>query len=176
MRPTDINLDAETIACNDQLNISLNEECAIEINSDVLLANTGLCFLNFIVRAEDEQGNVIAEDHSISLTNPGTYTVTVSDPRSSLACTSIVVVEDKHIFDVVCEPDTIACQFGIDPMMGEDFVAFPFVGVPSSFEPIGNNTFNIVNDDDCGIKLGSFQDENVETLSLIHISEPTRPY
>ena len=163
MRPTDINLDAETIACNDQLNISLNEECAIEINSDVLLANTGLCFLNFIVRAEDEQGNVIAEDHSISLTNPGTYTVTVSDPRSSLACTSIVVVEDKHIFDVVCEPDTIACQFGIDPMMGEDFVAFPFVGVPSSFEPIGNNTFNIVNDDDCGIKLGSFQDENVET-------------
>jgi hypothetical protein len=165
MRPTDINLDAESIACNSQLNISLNEDCAIELNSDVLLANTGLCFLNFIVRAEDEQGTLIAEDHNITLTNPGTYVVTVSDPRSTLSCTSTVVVEDKHIFDVVCEPDTIACQFGIDPMMGDQFVAFPFVGVPSSFEPLGNNTFNIINDDDCGIKLGSFQDITTETCS-----------
>ena len=163
MRPTDINLSAETIACNDQLNISLNEECAIVLNSDVLLANTGLCFLNFIVRAEDEQGVIVAEDHSITLTNPGTYIVTVSDPRSNLACTSTVLVEDKHIFDVVCEPDTVACQFGVDPMMGADFLEFPFVGVESTFEPIGNNTFNIVNSDDCGIKLGSFQDIVSET-------------
>ncbi len=159
-RPTDISLVADNFACNDVLNISLDGDCSIELSSDILLENRDLCFLNFIVTAEKPEGTVVAQDHSIILNEPGTYKVSVTDPRSSLTCWSTVHIEDKHIYDVVCPPDTIACHIGTIPMpdTSDAGIRFPFVGTSSEFISIGNNEYSITNDDQCGIKYGRYID------------------
>jgi len=147
------------LACNGELNISLDDECQVHLNSDVLLQNGNYCYLNYIVTAEDEAGAIVAQDHNIVLTEPGTYKVSITNPRDGVKCWSTVRIEDKHIYDVTCPADTLSCVLNIKPSTDPSRPQFPEVGTPSEYSlTTVPRTYNITNDDVCGIKTATYTD------------------
>ncbi len=164
-RSANVDIEPSSFACNDVLNISLGNDCSIMISSDILLETDNVCFLNFIVRAEDENGNLIAEDHGIILSEPGSYNVSITDPTNNLTCWTIVNIEDKHIFDVRCANDTIDCNIGLVPSDNGDGLNFPYLGTQSQFVLIEEGKYLIENSDDCGIKDATYKDKVIEECS-----------
>ncbi len=156
-------MEADNFACNDMLNISLDTMCEVHLNSDVLLEGGPFCYLNFIVTAKDETDKIIAQGHNIVLESAGSYTVSITDPRTDVTCWSIVNIEDKHIYNVTCPPDTVQCYYDLSPAIDIlEGPPVPYVGIASTFELIASREYNIINADACGIKYATYEDVEVD--------------
>ena len=84
------------LACNDNLNISLDQNCELVLLADMLLEGDVYgCYDNYDISVSGGvTGNVI--------TNPGTYTVTVTDPDTGNSCWSTINVESKAVPVIDC--------------------------------------------------------------------------
>ena len=152
-----------TLACNGELNISLDASCEVHLNSDVLLQSGNYCYLNYIVKAQNADGIIVAEDHNIILREAGVYRVSITNPRNSVSCWSTVNIEDKHIYNVTCPPDTVLCFLNLNPTTNISGPAFPYPGVPSTYMATTiPRTYNVVNSDICGIKKAEYTDQIVQ--------------
>lgn len=150
------------LACNNLLNISLDENCEVHLNSDVLLSGNYNCYLNYVVKVQDQYGRVVAEDHNVIISQVGIYQVTIKDPHNNNSCWSQVNVEDKHIYDVVCPPDTVPCYYSLLPDSLGIGPVFPDVGTPSVFKKrLEEGLYDVENGDYCGIKIARYTDRAV---------------
>ena len=105
-----------TLTCNDLIRISLDENCEVEVNADMILeGNNYHCY-------EDYEITVLFNNNEIP-TSPiinenylgQTLTVMVFDPDFGNTCWGTIIVEAKRI-DIECPNDTIVyCNTPITP-------------------------------------------------------------
>ena len=83
-----------SLACNDLVNVSLNEDCSAFISADMFLEGGPYgCYFNcYEVYIEGIAGDVNGQTLELE---PGTYTVTVNDACRDNSCWGEMVVEDK---------------------------------------------------------------------------------
>src|SRR6056297_2468649 len=114
-----------SLACNDQVFVSVDENCEAVINADMILEG-GLygCYRDYIVQlATDMQfNNIIAESQSgddgviVGGAQVGnTYFVRVIDPETGNSCWGEVTIEDKLIPALECGTYAAACEASTDP-------------------------------------------------------------
>jgi subtilisin-like proprotein convertase family protein len=105
------------MACNDQINVSLNAQCMFVVNADMILEGDDYyCYEDYCIEISDSLGNVVP-DNTFTLDHVGNcFTVTITDCLNSGAtCWGTVCVEKKNIPEMVCPADTIiACNIGND--------------------------------------------------------------
>lgn len=117
----------DALACNNSVNVSLDENCEALITADMVLeGGTYGCFEDFII--ETSFGSDI-------ITTPGTYSVTVTDPDTGISCWSDIVVEDKLNATLVCSvcPPGAALAGDMDCIFScvdEDAILEGFITVP----------------------------------------------
>ncbi len=113
------------MACNDNINVSLDQDCQVVLGADMLLEGGAYgCYDDFDIEVSGGvTGNVI--------TQPGTYTVTITDPDTGNSCWSTINVEDKSAPTI----EECACPVGGSEVMT------PFVGTLDGTDPIWTRPF-----------------------------------
>ncbi len=154
--------ELSTLFCNNYLNISLNTECEVLLNAETLLEGGPYCYLNYILTARDQAGGLVDQGHELFITSPGSYTVSVSNPRTGNTCWGTVVIEDKFILDIVCRPDTVSC-FENNDLRPDDIPGFgpefPDLGESATWELTDLPNFYLVHtDNDCGVYYAFYVD------------------
>jgi uncharacterized repeat protein (TIGR01451 family) len=93
---------AEEIACNDQVQISLDDDCSVMITPDMILEGTYYGFYDIIIK--DENGIIIP--NPVTGVNVGqTLNITIIDKCSQNSCWSTAVIEDKLPPKITCIDD-----------------------------------------------------------------------
>ncbi len=106
-----------SLACNDQVQISLDQTCTAEITADMILeGNNYRCYDNYCIQVRDINGNLIP-GNIVTQDHIGTnVTVSVTDCLGTgNSCWGIVSVEDKLIPEISCPEDiTVDCNQSTD--------------------------------------------------------------
>ena len=138
---------ANSIACNDQVQVTMDGECMATITIDMILeGEDGNCYEDFYLMTIDG----VAEDQSeIVIDTPGEYTVSVITPTGE-RCWGTIVVEDKisalltncQDFEIFCnqtyEPGDPILDHHIVPQAVDAADAPVFVSTPGGV-PTNNN-------------------------------------
>ena len=106
-----------TLSCEDEVQISLNQNCEVELTYQMILKdpdNTDICSPNgpsaFRVVVMDENGDKIPTSPIITCEFIGrTLLVKVNHWYSGNSCWSRVIVEDNDAPDLSCPPVTLLC-------------------------------------------------------------------
>jgi len=105
------NIDSiQSLACNDMVNISVDQNCMVTIDADLILegSNHG-CYDDFIIEiftiTGDTVSNPITYDPDYSPTN-NNYIVCVTEPETGIQCCGEIVLEDKlePVIECPCPP------------------------------------------------------------------------
>jgi len=141
--------NAQGLACNNNVQVSLNEDCEADITPGMILEGEDENNPNYSVSIEGVSGTIV--------TTPGTYTVTVTDATDGNSCWGTITVEDKlapQIESCDCPPGNTddACQFVCTELGGilDGSVTVP---APVVVENCGNLTSeysDLVTEGGCG--------------------------
>jgi subtilisin-like proprotein convertase family protein len=114
-----------TLACNNNINLSLGPDCTATVNADMILEGDQYgCYDNYCIVATTESGIVV--DNIFDLTDVGqTFIITITDCEGSgNSCWGYVTIEQKLIPEIECAPDTIiSCNMATNP----EFTGYPTV-------------------------------------------------
>jgi len=128
--------DTITMACNNNVQISLDHNCAGALTADMFLEDPQYNDASYNIIIEDSNGNLINQD-TLSKDMVGkTYTITVQHDCSGNMCWAYMLVLDKTPPELNCHTDTIKCSDSIDPF--ELNGGFP-IEVYTSITPTGND-------------------------------------
>ena len=98
-----------TLACNDNVQVSVNENCEAFVGTDMILEGGPYgCYDDYIVAVEGYGsgfGGVTIDNDAIG----ETLTVTVTDPETGNSCWGTISVEDKIVPTIECHNATISC-------------------------------------------------------------------
>ena len=96
-----------SLACNDLVQVSLDQDCEAEIYPDIILEGTYPDTITWRVQIQGVVGNTV--------TTPGTYKVTITNMDDGNSCWGNILVEDKlaPILDCLCPPgnDNPDCDY-----------------------------------------------------------------
>src|SRR6056297_1440828 len=116
---------SQSLACNDQVFISVDENCEAVINADMILEGGPYgCYTNYIVQiANDMQFNDIVGESQVGEEGVivggaqvgNTYFARVIDPATGNSCWGEVTIEDKLIPALECGTYAAACEASTDP-------------------------------------------------------------
>src|SRR6056297_196602 len=116
---------SQSLACNDQVFISVDENCEAVINADMILEGGPYgCYTNYIVQiANDMQFNDIVGESQVGEEGVivggaqvgNTYFARVIDPATGNSCWGEVTIEDKLIPALECGTYAAACEASADP-------------------------------------------------------------
>ncbi len=97
------------LACNDLINISLDQNCEVEVNADMLLeGNIYSCYEDYIITLEDSAGDPITTAPIIGLAYQGQLvTYTVLDPNTGNSCWGELYIEEKLQPVIECPIDVV---------------------------------------------------------------------
>lgn len=150
------------LICNESIQISLKENCQIEVRADHILENPDR-YIDYLIKIEDNSGYIIP-DHIVTAAEVGEeLKVTVTDPTSSVSCWSTLIVDSK-IFpefqgcgDIVVpcssypdtlqhmeEPELIGSKCGVYQMSYEDSIE-KFICPEDKYSEIIHRTWTIIN-------------------------------
>ncbi|MBK7812147.1 MAG: M36 family metallopeptidase [Saprospiraceae bacterium] len=125
------------LACNDEIQISLDDSCLATINPDMVLEGGPYsCYDDYIVTVRDWNTNVLIDrlpnrpGIQLDRRDIGRHLrITITDPRTGNSCWGQATVEDKLAPILTCPPDiTVACDEGTSPSV---------TGIPSVYENCG---------------------------------------
>ncbi|MBL0009467.1 MAG: HYR domain-containing protein [Saprospiraceae bacterium] len=104
-----------TLACNDNIQVSINEICEAFVSTDVILEGGPYsCYNDYLVAVEGYGsgfGGVTITSSAIGQT----LNVTVTDPSTGNSCSGTISVEDKIVPQVICSDFTSSCSTYIEP-------------------------------------------------------------
>jgi hypothetical protein len=109
-----------TLACNDHVQVSVNENCVAFVTTDMILEGGPYgCYDEYIVTVEgfgSGFGGVLIDNDAIGQT----LLVTVSDPETGNSCWGTISVEDKIPPTIACRDQVIMCgnQLPTEPAPG----------------------------------------------------------
>ena len=136
-----------SLACNDAVNISVDEACSVQIGADMFLeGGPYACYDDYIVNifpfgnegASTGDVNAQTVDFSNLL---GTHTYEVIDPVTGNSCWGEFTIEDKLAPTVMCDDYTINCtQTIINSPAIEDFSSFTIL---ENTLNAGDNTYTL---------------------------------
>jgi hypothetical protein len=99
------------LACNDNIQISLDENCEAVIGADLILEGGPYgCYDNYIVTIQGKPSNVLGRADI-----GRKFTVTVTDPETGNACWGRISVEDKLPPRLLCLDTVIGCSADLLP-------------------------------------------------------------
>jgi len=155
-------LQVNYIACNSSVNVSLNNNCELDITPDMILEGNHLCNDAYTLFITDASGNVITG--SITQDKLGeTLTVSVEQECGDNSCWGYLTVEDKSITPLECPTGPISSLcFEFD-----DFSDFnSIVGLPlfdadvtAVYNP-ANDNWTVSGHDNCSNVLLEYTDNN----------------
>ena len=120
--------DTIALACNDNVQISLDANCAGELTADMFLEDPQYENNSYALIIQDENGNVLNQDTLSEDMVGKTYIITVQHICSSNMCWSHMLVLDKSAPEVECGSDTVRCS---DPIRPQDLNMYPIVNYTS---------------------------------------------
>jgi hypothetical protein len=101
------------ITCNDLVQISLDEDCSVDVLPDMLLEGTYLCYDDYSVTFKDHGRNIL---NPLNASHIGrVITATVTHIPSGNTCWSSVTVEDKWAPEFICPTAPIVLDCTQDP-------------------------------------------------------------
>ena len=111
---------SNVVACNNVVQISLDESCEIPVEADLILEGDDYgCYEDFEIRLLHVEADTLIEDMLIK--GPGTYGVTVTnDDPSKNSCWGTIVAEDKLVPELYCKDQVLSClnsNFPGDPLL-----------------------------------------------------------
>jgi len=144
------------LACNDNIQISLDENCMATVTPDMVLEGGPYkCYDEYVVEVEDAQGNLIDRDPI----TPGVqldgndfgncYKSRVIDPATGNSCWGDICVEDKLAPILDCSPSPLTVDCGDD--VSPDNLGYPGVIERCSRPTLTYN--DVVEDRGCGTGL-----------------------
>jgi len=118
----------QTLACNDHVNITVDEECNAVVNADMVLEGGPYgCYRDYIVEVANDMdfNDIIASsepgEEGVALGSAqvgGSYFVRVIDPETGNSCWGTLTVEDKLIPELECSRFAVDCGANITPGTG----------------------------------------------------------
>ena len=134
------------LACNDNIQLSLNEDCSATVTPDMILEGGPYgCYDNYIVQVLQGGQNGIPIDRDLNV--PGVqldgndfgncYTAKIIDPSTGNSCWGQLCVEDKiaPVIDCPTFINIVPCGTDISP---------DALGYPNVYEPCGSYTLTYV--------------------------------
>jgi len=119
---------SQSLACNDHVNVSVDDNCEAIINADMILEGGPYsCYRDYIVQLATDMdfNNIIAssevgdEGAVVGSAQVGnTYFVRVIDPSTGNSCWGTVTIEDKFIPELSCSSFPVDCGADITPGTG----------------------------------------------------------
>src|SRR6056297_1790099 len=119
---------SQSLACNDHVNVSVDDNCEAIINADMILEGGPYsCYRDYIVQLATDMdfNNIIAssevgdEGAVVGSAQVGnTYFVRVIDPSTGNSCWGTVTIEDKFIPELSCSSFPVDCGADITPGAG----------------------------------------------------------
>ena len=128
----------ETLACNDNVQISLGEDCTAVILSGMILEGEAEGNNNYFVIITDENGNVIPDATLTSEHIGECFTVTVANECNDQSCWGTICVEDKIPPVIECTDVTVSCGTSLDPVFAPPVTGTAVESVTTNL-PIGPN-------------------------------------
>lgn len=145
-------------ACNDQVNISLNASCSIEVLADMIVENPDYPDGAYTVVLEDENGNILPSNMVDGSHVGMTFKVTAFIPGcESGGCWGYATIEDKFAIDLFCQIDTVDCG-GEDP----NTLGLPLAPGVSYYQS-GENEYTVPGVNGCSAIVLTYED-NLEML------------
>ena len=144
-----VNTEADlTLACNDLVHISMDENCRAILTADMLLEGETLPNSSYVVTVYMPNGNVIPNATLTSVHVGMTLTYRVTQECTGNTCWGELLVEDKLIPELMCR-DTVVegmCGMSLDP----EAVGFPLPMGANAVRVPGQNEFIVSGFDPCG--------------------------
>ncbi len=159
------------LACNDLVNISLDENCEVTISADMFLEGGPYgCYDDYVVTLNDDPTDV----NGLTLQLPlGSHTVTVTDPNTGNSCWGDILVEDKLATPINCTDFSVTC-IGDIPAAPEVFdvselpmsATFPVTqAATTTYQMVAPGSFTVTDLNlDMDIAFGGF-DESIEIIA-----------
>jgi len=117
-----------TLACNDNIQVSVDENCEAFIETDMILEGGPYsCYYDYIVAVESYGsgfGGVWIDMNAVGQT----LGVTVTDPETGNFCWGTITVEDKVPPTILCFPYNIECGAMPDPYDPQYLIAMDNCG------------------------------------------------
>ncbi len=152
--------EAFALACNNQVNISLNGNCDLDITADMILEDMEFTNDSYDLIIRDIEADTIVPGPTIGMEYiDKQLEVSVVHECSGNSCWGYVLLEDKVIPLLDCGDDiTIDC----DEFMTPDITGFP---VPDdvTITPLGDDKYLLENFDKCSDALLYYEDVPVTT-------------
>src|SRR6056297_445953 len=119
---------SQSLACNDHVNVSVDNSCEAIINADMILEGGPYsCYRDYIVQLATDMdfNNIIAssevgdEGAVVGSAQVGnTYFVRVIDPETGNSCWGTITIEDKFIPELSCSSFPVDCGADTTPGAG----------------------------------------------------------
>ncbi len=152
--------EAFALACNNQINVSLNGNCDLDITPDMILEDMLFTNDSYDLIIKDIAADTIITGPTIGMEYINQQLeISVVHECSGNSCWGYVLLEDKSIPSLDCGDDiTIDC----DEFMTPDVTGFP---VPDdvTITPLGDDEFLLENFDKCSDAILFFEDVPVTT-------------
>jgi hypothetical protein len=150
--------EAFALACNNQVNISLNGNCDLDITPDMILEDMEFTNDSYDLIITDIVEDTIVPGPTLGMEYINKLLqVSVVHECSGNSCWGNVLLEDKSIPALICVNDTVAC----------DSTSLAFTGFPVpddvTITPLGDDKFLLENFDKCSDATLSFEDTPVTT-------------
>lgn len=145
--------EAPLLVCNDNLNISLNKVCQLEVTGEMVLEDPIEPFENYIVSLTLPNGAVIP-NNIINSSHIGlTIDYEVHYSCGSNSCWGSFMVEDKHIPMLTCQDTMVSCLGETNP----DVIGLPVDDNLNEYKQ--NNKYIVEGFDGCSNVILEYEDE-----------------
>ena len=148
---------APVLVCNDNLNISVNSDCLVELNVDMLIENPTVPEDFYTITLKDEFGNIIPGMTLNSAYINRTIEYSVEYLCGGNSCWGYITIEDKQIPDLVPGSRVVDCRISTEPTIA----SLPLPAGVTVFE--GDNGIFFVEDfDQCSNVTLTYEDEVID--------------
>jgi hypothetical protein len=142
-----IESESISLACNDMVNVALDENCEAEITPDMLLEDPQYGPDSYTVHLSDQNfepipGNVVDIQYLNEIIN-----VTIEHNCSGLTCWGKISVQDNIAPGLDCRPDVIEIE--CDESYAPENVGFPLPPTANTVK-VANNEYSVIVPGDCG--------------------------
>src|SRR5690606_2814855 len=104
------------LACNDLVQVSLDQDCEAIINADLLLEGGPYgCYDDYLVYVDQYGFGNDVNGQALSY-NTGLHTATVVDPETGNSCWGEILIEDKLPPQLTCQDFTLSCGQDLTPI------------------------------------------------------------
>ena len=156
--------DIVSLACNNSVNLSMNNSCQLNVLPSMILEDMEYEDDSYTIELYDEAAEVIVPNGTLGDDYIGKQLrVTVTQKCGNNSCWGYVTIEDKSVVDIVCPADVV---INCDQLTSVAITGFPVVNttIPATVPVLqADGRYLLAGYDNCGDAYFSYSDESVIT-------------